>query len=288
MSASSHLDHLTDPDFALLADVAGAGTGASVAPGDLRGRADQVMALLAEPRVFEALFHRTPGSELLVRTSPFLAFACLVERAACELRTTSSVAEPVGGRRRVPVFDAHELREFVAAPPRRLFLAELLTSYTRVASGAVWVRQRRRWRRRRFSDLDLGQLAQMLEVVPAAERPGVYRRLGDLALFLTGVFPDACSRPFTSASATERALRAAGVPEEGAERWDGEQGNLSSLERLGARCYRQACATATSSTATLAVVHEVADEFSRARRVLNFITDRHLFATREHWFPPPF
>jgi hypothetical protein len=127
----------------------------------------------------------------------------------------------------------------------------------------------------------------MLEVVPAAERPGVYRRLGDLALFLTGVFPDACDRPSTSLSATERALRAAGVAQEGAGPWAGERGNLPYLERLGARCYREACATAAWSTAALAVVHEVAEEFSRARRVLNFITARHLFGTREQWFSPP-
>jgi hypothetical protein len=127
----------------------------------------------------------------------------------------------------------------------------------------------------------------MLEIVPDAERPGIYRRLGDLALFLTGVFPDACNRPFTSASATERALRAAEVAQERAEPRDGELGMLAYLERLGARCYRQACATARSTTTALAVVHEVADEFSHARRVLNFITDRYLFATRDRWFSPP-
>jgi hypothetical protein len=287
MSASSHLDHLTEADFALLAEVARAGAAASVGPADLRARPDDVMALLAEPRVFDALLRPGAESELLVRTSPFLVFACLVERAARDLRTTASVDEPVGAHRRVPVFDAHQLREFVAEPRRRLFLAELLASYTRVASGAVWVRHRRRWRRRRFSDLDLGQLAQMLDIVPAAERPGVYRRMGDLALFLTGVFPDSCNRPFASAAATERLLRAAGLAQEGAEPWEGERGGLADLERLGARCYRQACATATLRTAALTVLHEVADTFSRARRVLNFITDRYVFATRERWFSPP-
>ena len=34
------------------------------------------------------------------------------------------------------------------------------------------------------------RLASLLHIVPEDERPGVYRRLGDLALFLTGVFPD--------------------------------------------------------------------------------------------------
>ena len=34
------------------------------------------------------------------------------------------------------------------------------------------------------------RLAGLLDAVPQAERPGVYRRLGDATLFLTGVFPD--------------------------------------------------------------------------------------------------
>jgi hypothetical protein len=278
MSAPSYLDHLSDADLAFMAEAAQPGA----APAELRGRPEEVSALLAEPAVFEALFH--PESErLLLRPSPFLAFACVVERAARDLRTTASVAEPVGAGRRVPVFDVHELREFVAAPRLRLFLAELLTSYTHVASGAVWVRQRRRWRRRRFSELDLAALARLLDLVPPAERPGIYRRLGDLALFLSGVFPDYCNRPLTSGAATERLLREAGV----AEPADGMLGALPLLERLGESCYREASATAAPRTAALEVLDDVADRFSRARRVLNFITDRHLFATRDRWFSPP-
>jgi hypothetical protein len=276
VSAAGYLDHLTDADLALLGEVTG---GASAA--ELRARPDRMLASLSDPRAFAALFTAAPGSpQLMVRASPFLAFACLVERATHELGTARSVAEPVGGRRWVPVFDVHELREFVAPPARRLFLAELLASYTRVASGAVWVRGRRRWRRRRFSELDVGQLAGMLDVVAPAERPGVFRRLGDLALFLTGVFPDSCEQRLAAMSSTERALRAAGVGGLGGA----DHGSVPYLEMLGAQCYRQACASAAGPTASMAVVGEVADEFSRARRVLNFMTERHLFAARERWF----
>lgn len=143
-----------------------------------------------------------------------------------------------------------------------------------------------RWRRRHFSELDLAQLARMLDVVPAVERPGVYRRLGDLTLFLTGVFPDSCNRPLTSGAATERLLRAAGVAgERGAP--GGVPGALSFLESLGVRWYRQASATAAPRTEALDVLDDVADTFTSARRVLNFITDRYLFGTRERWFSPP-
>jgi hypothetical protein len=284
MTGPTHLDYLTEPDLALLARVADG----AMEPALLRAQPDHVVSLLAQPRVFAALFAPARGADLLVHTSPFLAFACLVERAAGDLDGATAVGEPLGARGRVPVFDTDQLREFVAQPGRRLFLAQLLTSYTHVASGAVWVRQRRRWRRRRFSELDMLALARLLDIVPTPERPGIYRRLGDLALFLTGVFPDYSSRPVTAVGATERLLRAAGAgsgtsPGGGA----GPGGALLLLEWLGSRWYRMACATAALRTTALDAVEDVADNFSRARRVLTFITDRYLFESRQRWFPPP-
>jgi len=38
-----------------------------------------------------------------------------------------------------------------------------------------------------FSELDLMRLLLMLDALPEQLHSGVYRRLGDLALFLTGV-----------------------------------------------------------------------------------------------------
>src|SRR5690606_24818469 len=93
-------------------------------------------------------------------------------------------------RRRLPVFDVASLREFLDDHMRRYFLVELLASYTHVASGVSWARTSRGWRKRKFSELDPVRLAELLTVVEPPERAGVFRRLGDLALFLTGVFPD--------------------------------------------------------------------------------------------------
>jgi hypothetical protein len=276
MSAPSYLDHLSDADLAFLAEAAQAPRSTRA---ELRARPAEVSELLASPAVFEALFRAEPD-RLLVRQSPFLAFACMVERAARDLRATASVAERVGAGRRVPVFDVADLREFVDAPPSRLFLAELLSSFTHVASGAVWVRQRHRWRRRRFSEVDLEQLARLLELVAPAERPGVRRRLGDLSLFLSGVFPDHCDGSLVAGPAVRRLLG----PDDAAS---GTPGVIAQLERLGAGCYREASAAAVARSGALEILDDVADRFSSARRVLNFITDRYLFAERDRWFPPP-
>src|ERR1700761_5593605 len=168
---------------------------------------------LADPRVFEAVFGaESLASREAVIASPFLAFAVAVHRAAADLAEVRYVAERSAARQRVPVFDAPELREFLGSAERRLFLAELLTSFTRVTSGRYRVTVGGRPRTRRFSELDPVRLAGLLDAVPEESRPGIYRRLGDVSLFLSGVFPDyVTSRTFGPVNAV-RLLRAAQVP----------------------------------------------------------------------------
>src|SRR5262249_56521487 len=83
---------------------------------------------------------------------------------AKDLEHAVFIEEWLGPARTVPVFDVASLREFMASNSHRAFLAELLASYTRVASGSVWQRTPRGWRRRRYSELDPLRLTQLLEV----------------------------------------------------------------------------------------------------------------------------
>lgn len=293
-AGSAYLEHLTNDDLALLGGVGPRlGLGALGAAG-LRARPDLVERLLASPHAFEAAFGPASLAEPFLRASPALAFALAVHRSADDLRGATSVAEWVGPRRALPVFDADALREFLADPWRRLFLVELLSSYTHVASGSVWVRTPRGYRRRRFSELDPVRLASLLEAVPEAERAGVYRRLGDLALFLTGVFPDATATRALGPLDEARLVRAGREDGAGplapsaAPQGLGPSGAVGLFEALGTRWYRLAAATAPRPlTASVRVVEEVAGRFSHARRILNHVTQRHLFPLRDRWFPAP-
>jgi hypothetical protein len=221
-----------------------------------------------------------------VPASPFLVFAVSVQRAAAELASAGHVPERTGPRQRVPLFDAPALRDFLAAPARRLFLAELLASFTRVASGRYRARVGGRMRTRRFSELDPVRLAGLLEAVPPAERPGVYRRLGDVTLFLTGVFPDYATAHALGPVNAARLLRAAQLPASQQDRLAGPPG-IEFWEHLGARWYRAARDLAPVATARITVVGEVADRFRQARRVLNHVTDQYLFSSGNPWFARP-
>lgn len=269
VAGQGYLEHLTDEDLRLLASSAGADPAQA---GELRRRPAEVVRLCRAPGLFARVYGPAPAG--LAAVSPFLALLVAVEQAAREIPAARFVAERAALRQVVPVFDAPRLGQFLADPMLRLFLAELLTSFVRVTSGRYWVRTTRGWRAQRFSELDPVRLALAAEQAPAADRPGLYRRLGDVALFLTGVFPDYVAQHAFGPVDAERLLRAAGLSARDTE-WMAAPA-IELLEHLGRRWYRHALALAPVTTARLGVVEEVAERFRDARRILNHITDRYL------------
>ena len=250
----------------------------------LRAAPSAVPELFEQPALFDAVYGR--GAEGLVRVSPFFAFMVAVHRAAKEIAATPYVAERSAVRQKVPVFDAAQLAEFLADPRHRLFLAELLASFVRVASGRYWTRTRRGPRPRRYSELDPVRLAEYAAEAPPPYRPGLYRRLGDVSLFLAGVYPDyAQTRAFGPFDA-DRLLRAVRLPADEASALSAAP-PIQLLEHLGQRWYRQATQLAPVPTAHMMVVSQVAGRFRDARRVLNHITDRYFSRVDNPWFRPP-
>lgn len=241
-----------------------------------------VTAALGSPAAEEAVFGLGARADTVaVGVSPFLAFATAVHRTADRLETASFVEERWGPRTRIPLFDVAGLRTLLSDQLRRWFLVDLLASYTRVSSGVIWTRTPRGWRRRRFSELDPASLAEQLQAVSRAEQAGVYRRLGDLALFLLGVFPD--HLPSFTGAAGDRLLRLSGISSTVAR----DDGPVL-LELLGSRWYAASLAAARAAghplTDPLVVAGHIGEHFADARRVLNAVTDRYLFPIREQWF----
>jgi hypothetical protein len=284
LAASGYADHLTETDLRLLCTAAGL-----PASTDRTAFTDPALleGLLADPRVFDAVFG---DHDEVVLVSPFLAFVVAVHRAALDLAGLDYLPERSGLRQRIPVFDTPELRDFLGSAERRLFLAELLASFTRVASGRYRVPSgwggTSRTRTRRFSELDPVRLAGMLDDAPEESRPGIYRRLGDVSLFLAGVFPDYSTMHALGPVDVSRLLRSARVPYDDRDHLATAPA-LDLLEYLGARWYRAALSAAPVRTARLDVVGDVAGRFRQARRVLNHLADRYLISPSAPWFPQP-
>jgi hypothetical protein len=286
---TAYLEHLTESDLSILGGAVDAPT-TDDASAYLRSHPELVEEALGSPAAFDLVLGTEVDDDLLVHASPFLVFAVAVHRTVDELGRTAFVEERIGRRMRVPVFDAGQLQEFGVDPGRRYFLVEHLTSYTRVMSGPVWVQRRGRWRRQRFSELDAARLAATLDTVPESDRPGIYRRLGDLALFLTGVFPDHSAARSVHPIELERLLRS--LPGVGGttptladvEQLAGERGAAGLLEWLGPRWYH-AAAERTPVTGLARLLEDLSGRFDQARRFLNHLTDHYLFPVRNRWFP---
>jgi hypothetical protein len=216
--------------------------------------------------------------------SPFLVFAAAIHRTASDLAGTSYAPERAQPRMRVPVFDALQLAAYLAEPRHRLFLADLLASFARISSGVAVTRTAEgAVRRRRWNDMDPMALAVLLESVPPAQRPAVWRRLGDLALFLVGVFPDAAEKVAADRLAAMRLAERTGLGPHDVPR--GGAGEL--LEWLGAAWYRLAAVRSTPPGPQTSSLRELAAHVHPARRVLNTATDRYLLPVQSSWFTPP-
>lgn len=260
---------LTERDLAVLARITG--HDADELRGRLHRRPWLLHELLSDPDVVDTVTGER--AELGDVVSPFLLFAVLAHRAADELIEASYVNDWTGPRMRLPVFDVEPLREFAGDPGRILFVAHLLTSFAapsrlRVPVGA----------------LDLEGLVDWLVVALPDDRAELLRHLGDLALFLAGVLPDATGPQVISAPLAERLGRSVDMtPDEVLALIDPGSASpgLDTLESLGARWYR--AATSQPRSAVPAVVSDVAARFRPARRFLNHLADRHLHRIEPGW-----
>ncbi len=269
-----YLEHLSESDLELMARATGRRPDAATLRTQLRSAPETIDLLLGAPELYDAVFGDL-DTPLASAVSPFLVFGMLVNRVAADLREASYVLEWSAPKQRLPVFDVVSLRQIIDDPARRYFLVELLTSFTKVTSGSTWVRTRKGYRRRRYSELDPVRLAEMVDLLPASQRPGGYRRLGDVALFLSGVFPDHTATNPVEPRHRENIVRSAGIPESAAL---DQRNALGFHEALGAGWYRRAVdAAAAAVGAGPSFLLDVADHFRETRRVLNYLADRYLF-----------
>lgn len=258
----SYADHLTSADLHLLSRVSQGRMSVS----DLRRDPKTIPGMLGDPRVFDAVFgDRERGAGHLIEASPFLVFAVAVHRASQDLH------------RHVSGSTAPQLVEFLGSPARRLFLAELLASFTRISGGGsqdLHLGGEAGWAH--FTEVEPLRLADLVQTAADDERPGLYRRLGDVLLYLSGVFPSYTERRVLAPIDAAALLQSTGIEVPDADEVGAP--SLGLFEHLGARCYHTAWRLTPTRTQRLAVVVEVADRFRYARRALNLIADRYLFA----------
>lgn len=223
----------------------------------------------------DALFQRVvEDREALLQVSPFLLFTILLRRARRDLEQSIFTVE-VGSAGRLPVFDAREAARLLADPELLHYLAELLASFLRNRTVTFYVRRGRSLVRQSFSDLDIDDLMTMSGLVPDEQRFHIYRRIADLCLFLTGIFPE----HLVLGTSPSRPRPGGGGK---------SPRRLEEVEEIGREYYGKVAQEGEAELLGLAVIlRRLADQFTLARKPLNLIAQRYIPFQRQAWFGGP-
>jgi hypothetical protein len=257
------LARLTDADLQFVA--------ATVLPDEDRPSAVRRLrdnpALLNRLLEDERLIRRIRGeADVLVRISPWLLFSVLLRDVRRALHSLRYTVETTQGER-IPVFDAARAGELLDDRALLDYLVLMLTSFTRTESWSLEVEQGGRIQRRRFSDLSSDDMIALAALMPEGLRFPILRRIGDLALFISGVFPEQADPWY----------RAPGTPLARA----GARRTLEEYEEEGRRFYRLAARHEAARRLGLdRILDALADTFPLARKPLNVLAAEYIHTSR--------
>jgi hypothetical protein len=230
----------------------------------VRDKDDLLEPMLEDPKLAERLLGEL---EVLVRISPYLMFSVLLRRVRRDLEGQSFMLERDERGQRIPVFEAAQARQLLGDPPLREYLTEMLCSFVRTNVAVLYRQEGRGWQKCKFSDMDMDDMIALCQLVESELKPRFYKRIADIALFLTGIYPD-------HTSSFVRRPRSQGwrvVPD---------------YEREGRRFYSLA-ARETGPPGPASVFENLAEKFTLARGALNTLSDRYFKPLRARYFDQP-
>jgi hypothetical protein len=229
-------------------------------------------SFIGDEKVFRKLMN---DEEVLLKISPTLYFEILLRKAARDLSSTGYTLEKTLTMS-IPVFDTKDLVALLEDESLLVYLADMLSSFTRIESYAISVRIRRGvWRKFRFNDLDIRSLMSFCELVEDPYRFGLYKRIADICLFMLGLFPEYIERNYRYPMSGK--LR----PEVGAS----PRINPQDYEKEGRRFYKMAAEHESARQMELEGVFQALHEnFHKAKKPLNFIAEHYLKYKRQTLF----
>ena len=227
---------------------------------------------IEDEKVFRRLMD---DEEVFVKISPTLFFEILLRKAANDLEGVSYTIEKTSSMR-IPVFDTKDLVELLARESLLVYLADMLSSFTKIESYTFSFRVGKGiWKKIRFNDLDIFSLMSFCEAVEDDYRLGFYKRIADICLFILGIFPEYAERdyryPFSGEVRPQIRGKARISPED--------------YEKEGRRFYRLAAEHQSAKELDLSEVFwALHGNFQRAKKPLNFIAEHYLQYKRHRFF----
>ena len=232
----------------------------------VRDKEDLLEPMLEDPKLTERLFR---DEKALVRITPHMLFSVLLRRLRRELENQAYVLDVDTKGKRIPVFEGPAVADMLSDNQTRDYLAEMLSSFARTNSGIIYWQERGTWHKRRFSDIDLDNMVELARIIDPEMRPALYKRIADIALFLSGIFPEHAARSLDSR-----------------RNMFSTKHTLKDYEQAGKRFYHVA-AQETDQTQWKPVLGTLAEKFTLARLALNSLSDRYVKTLRSRYFQSP-
>jgi hypothetical protein len=224
----------------------------------------------------EKIFQRLIGDEeIFLKISPLLFFEILLRKVAKDLKGISFTIEKTGSMK-IPVFDTKDVVDFLKKKDLLDYLADMLSSFTRIESYTVSFETRKgTWERVRLNGLDIFSLMSLCDMVEDESRIGFYKRIADICLLILGIFPDYVEReyryPFSAQIRPSVQGRGRISPEE--------------YEKEGRKFYKLAAEHHSAKEMELSEIFwTLHEDFQIAKKPLNFIAEHFLRYQRQKLF----
>lgn len=217
----------------------------------------------------ELLFKRVMNEEeVFLSISPYLFFRILLKRAHRELRWESFTIER-HGTQKVFVFDTDRLTELLERKDLRAYLACMLSSFTKVETTVFYLIASGRVYKFKYSSIDMDDVEERLKLVDEEKRFPLLRRIGDIALFLLGIFPEYLARRMIFRRSEKK------NPEE----------LIREVEEKGSFYYYLASTHEEAKRLGLSeILYVLSQNFMLMKKPLNFIAERYLHARKSRLF----
>ena len=224
-----------------------------------------------DEKVFRKLMDE---EEVFLRISPALFFEILLRRVARDLKEVGYTIEKTGTTK-VPVFDTKNVAEFLSKEDLLDYLADMLSSFTRIETYAFSIQVGKHiFERIQFNDLDMFSLKALCDEVEDEYMLGFYKRIADICLFILGIFPDYAEYdyryPFSGQLRPQFRRRRMGAED---------------YEKEGRKFYRLAAEHPSARELDLSdVFWTLHEDFPKDKKPLNFIAEHYLRYKRYRFF----
>jgi hypothetical protein len=237
----------------------------------IRNDGEILRGMLEDQRLFNRVIS---DEEIMIEISPRLFFTILMIKARKDIEMGVYTIER-DRYHKIPVFDIEKVRGLINDEDIFEYLINMLVSFTRTESQTIYyvVKGRRGLRRVKFSDIDINDMIRLAEIVNEEVRFPIYKRIGDICLWILGIFPEYVipRQIWTSKPNVRVGFR--------------YKMSVEEYEELGRTFYRLASNSYDAKIIGLEKPLSILSEnFTIAEKPLNLISEKYLIFSKDKWF----